>query len=491
MLFNSIQFLLFFIVVTLAYYRLGWNGRWILLLLASCYFYLVFKPVFILVLFFTILIDYYAGIWIERSTGRKRWWLLVISLISNVGILAFFKYFDFAVENFNKLFFKLGTTWAVPPLEGILPPQIAQYLSEAGHIILPIGLSFHTFQAMSYTIEVYRHHQKAERHFGIYALYVMFYPQLVAGPIERPQNVLPQFHDFFKYDFENVKAGLMRMAFGFFKKVVIADRLALMAGPAYERPENHNGLTLLVATFFYTFRIYCDFSGYSDIALGAAQTMGFKLMENFKTPYFSISIAEFWNRWHISLSTWFRDYLYISLGGNRKGDFRAYLNRIFVFLISGLWHGASWNFVIWGGLHGSYLIGASLRDKWLKKTGFVAPNTQWYNGLQGIVTFVLVMLTWVFFAVGGQQDGGSVRESLLILKKIVRLSWQDPLQSALKPAEMVFCVFLIAFLLLKERFYLSIPTRKTIQFFAVFGLLMVINYFFGVFDSNQFIYFQF
>ena len=491
MLFNSIQFLFFFIVVTLAYYRLGWNGRWLLLLLASCYFYLVFKPVFILILFFTIIIDYYAGIWIEQSEGQKRWWLLVISIISNVGILAFFKYFDFAVENFNKVFFRLGTGLSVPHLEGFLPANVAAYLSEAGHIMLPIGLSFHTFQAMSYTIEVYRKNQKAERHFGIYALYVMFYPQLVAGPIERPQNVLPQFHSYFAYDWENVKAGLMRMAFGFFKKVVIADRLALMAGPAYEHPENHNGLTLLVATFFYTFRIYCDFSGYSDIALGAAQTMGFNLMENFKTPYVSRSIAEFWNRWHISLSTWFRDYVYISLGGNRKGEFRAYANRITVFLVSGLWHGASWNFVIWGGLHGSYLIGASLRDKWLDKWNIKTPSAAWYAWLQGLLTFGLVMLTWVFFAVGGQTDGGSVRESLLILKKIVRFSFSEPLQAALKPAEMGFCVLLIAVLMLKEYFYLHISTRNNARFYALFGFLIIVCYFFGVFNSKQFIYFQF
>ncbi|TAF96271.1 MAG: MBOAT family protein [Cytophagia bacterium] len=491
MLFNSIQFLFFFVVVTLAYYRLGWNGRWLLLLLASCYFYLVFKPVFILILFLTIVIDYVAGIWIEQSEGRKRWWLLVISIISNVGILAFFKYFDFAVENLNKVFFNLNLGIGLPHLNGLLPPQIAEYMSEAGRVILPIGLSFHTFQAMSYTIEVYRKNQKAERHFGIYALYVMFYPQLVAGPIERPQNVLPQFHEYFAYDWENVKAGLMRMAFGFFKKAVIADRLALMAGPAYEQPGEHNGLTLLVATFFYTFRIYCDFSGYSDIALGAAQAMGFKLMENFKTPYISRSIAEFWNRWHISLSTWFRDYLYISMGGNRRGEARAYFNRITVFLVSGLWHGASWNFVIWGGLHGFYLIGASLRDKWQKKLNIQMPSAAWYGWLQGLLTFGLVMLTWVFFAVGGQSDGGSVQESVLILKKIARLSFSDPIQSALKPAEMWFCVLLIAILMLKEHFYFYISTRRNWSFFALFIFLAVVCYFFGVYNSKQFIYFQF
>ncbi len=474
MAFDSLQFILFFIVVTLLYYSLNKTGRWILLLLVSCYFYIVFKPIYILILFLTIAIDYLAGIWIARASGKKRKWLLVLSIVSNVGILAIFKYFDFAVKNLNFISWKLNFGLSLPLLHQINPD-----------IILPIGLSFHTFQAMSYTIEVYRGNQKPEQHFGLYALYVMFYPQLVAGPIERPQNVLPQFHVFQKYDFENVKAGLVRMAFGFFKKVVIADRLAMMQGPVYLDPVNHNGFTLLVATFFYTFRIYCDFSGYSDIALGAAQTMGFRLMENFNTPYSSKSIAEFWGRWHISLSTWFRDYLYIPLGGNRVAEGRAYFNRFFVFLVSGLWHGASWNFVIWGGLHGLYLMAASIRDKYL---GFLKiPENPFTNVLQLIFTFGLVMLTWVFFAVGD----GSVNHSFLILKKIATFSFNEPIQSNISTPEMIFSGILILVLLLKEQFLLHIPTKQTWAFYLTFLSLMAANYFFGVFNSNQFIYFQF
>jgi alginate O-acetyltransferase complex protein AlgI len=472
MRFDSLQFILFFIVITLAYYSLR-RGRWLLLLLASCYFYMAFKPVYILILFLTIVIDYFAGIWVEQAQGSKRKWLLVLSIITNVGILAFFKYFDFFSVNANGLFYKLGTDLQLPILKQLYPD-----------LILPIGLSFHTFQAMSYTIEVYRGNQKSERHFGIYALYVMFYPQLVAGPIERPQNVLWQFHKYFDYDFENIKAGLMQMAFGFFKKVVIADRLAMMQGPAYLDPQHHNGLTLLVATFFYTFRIYCDFSGYSDIALGAARVMGFKLMDNFNTPYSSSSIAEFWGRWHISLSTWFRDYLYIPLGGNRVGEGRAYFNRMFVFLVSGLWHGASWNFVIWGGLHGFYLLMASVRDKYFKIN---TPKNALYASLQVAFTFCLVMLTWVFFAVGN----GSVRNSFLILKKIALLSFTDQIQSKLNTVEMWFSLALILFLVLKEKYLLQIPTKNTAWFFVVFLVLMLANYFFGVFNANQFIYFQF
>jgi alginate O-acetyltransferase complex protein AlgI len=483
MLFNSVQFLLFFIVVTLAYYSLRWNMRWLLLLLASCYFYMVFKPIYILILFGTIVIDYFAGIWIASASGARRKWLLVLSIITNVGILAIFKYFDFFVENFNSVSWKLNLGWTLSSLRSIYT-----------EFVFPIGLSFHTFQAMSYTIEVYRGNQKAERHFGVYALYVMFYPQLVAGPIERPQNVLHQFHENHPYDWENVKAGLMRMAFGFFKKAVVADRLALMAGPAYMDPQHHNGLTLLVATFFYTFRIYCDFSGYSDIALGAAQVMGFKLMENFRTPYFSKSIAEFWGRWHISLSTWFRDYLYIPLGGNRVSENRAYFNRMTVFLVSGLWHGASWNYIIWGGLHGLYLVAASVRDKYLKRWNITLPQSAWYGYLQVVTTFLLVMLTWVFFAVGDNPKltvGEEVRSSFFILNKMAHLSLSEPIQSALNGIEMWFCVALIGILLVKEHYALHIPTRKDATFWVLFLVISILSYFFGVFDSNQFIYFQF
>jgi len=305
---------------------------------------------------------------------------------------------------------------------------------------------------------------------------------------------LHQFHENHTYDWENVKAGLMRMAFGFFKKSVIADRLALMAGPTYLDPQNHNGLTLLVATFFYTFRIYCDFSGYSDIALGASQVMGFKLMENFRTPYFSKSVAEFWGRWHISLSTWFRDYLYISMGGNRVGEGRAYFNRMTVFIISGLWHGASWNFIIWGGLHGLYLVAASLRDKYLKRWKIQLPKNVWYGYFQVVTTFLLVMLTWVFFAVGDNPNltvGEEVRSSFLILKKIVTLTFTDPIRSPLNVVEMWFCVLLIVFLLIKEHYALHIPTGKDATFWPLFIGIAAVSYFFGVFDSNQFIYFQF
>jgi len=315
MLFNSFEFLVFFIVVTSLYFALAHKYRWMLLLAASCYFYMAFVPVYILILGFTIVIDYFAGIVIENSNHQKKKIWLIISLISNIAVLAVFKYYNFIIDNLTHILSTIG-------LNNHLP-----YLS----ILLPIGLSFHTFQAMSYTIEVYRGNQKAERHFGIYSLYVMFYPQLVAGPIERPQNILHQFYEKNTFDYDRVTDGLKLMLWGLFKKVVIADRLAIFVNKIYDSPTNYEGIPLIIATVFFAFQIYCDFSGYSDMAIGAAKVMGFNLMQNFNRPYFSKSISEFWKRWHISLSSWFKDYLYIPLGGNKTIKWRWYFNLFIVF----------------------------------------------------------------------------------------------------------------------------------------------------------------
>jgi alginate O-acetyltransferase complex protein AlgI len=320
MLFNSYEFLVFFPVVTVLFFLLPHRFRWLHLLLASCAFYMAFVPVYIVILLLTIVIDYWAGILIENASGSQRKFYLAMSLVANIGVLAIFKYYNFFIDNINNLLHLSNSSTSLPLL----------------NIILPIGLSFHTFQAMSYTLEVYRGNYPAERHFGIYALYVMFYPQLVAGPIERPQNVLPQFHKKHSFNYDRIASGLRLMAWGLFKKVVIADRMAFMVNEVYNQPHNYHGLPLLVATIFFSIQIYCDFSGYSDMALGTARVMGFELLKNFDRPYFSKSISEFWRRWHISLSTWFKDYLYISLGGNRVTLPRACFNLFFVFMVSGL-----------------------------------------------------------------------------------------------------------------------------------------------------------
>lgn len=466
MLFNSLPFLFFYLIVTPLFFLIKDSRRWILLLIASCYFYITFVPAYLLIIVFTIVIDYYAGLAIEKTSNKKkRKRLLILSLVANIGVLAVFKYYNFFISNINPL----------------LGGQGLPYMN----ILLPIGLSFHTFQAMSYTIEVYRGNQKAERHFGIYALYVMFYPQLVAGPIERPQNVIHQFYEKHPFKLDNLKAGLMQIATGLFKKVVIADRLAILVDGAYMHPREQSGTTLLVSTLFYSFQIYCDFSGYSDIAIGTARTMGFNLMENFRAPYFSRSVNEFWTRWHISLSTWFRDYVYIPLGGNRVKVSRWYLNLMIVFIISGFWHGANWTFIVWGALHGTFLIAHIGVNQLLQRLGYNFKPNPIKTFLQIIFTFLLVSLAWVFFR------ATNVADAVYIVKSIFQAGVNDSVRFALNNTEIWFSVFLIALLCFKERFYLTIPTKNTVWFVVLFTVIMFSCYLFGVFNNRQFIYFQF
>jgi alginate O-acetyltransferase complex protein AlgI len=376
-LFNSWQFAAFFPIVTMGYFAIPHRLRWAWLLAASCYFYAFFVPAFLAILGLSIAIDYAAGIVIEDVEGRWRKPALIASLVANIGLLGVFKYGAFAWGNASEVAGWFGES--LPPFPRLL---------------LPIGLSFHTFQAMSYTIEVYRGRQKAERHLGIYALYVMFYPQLVAGPIERPQNLLHQFREQHVFDYDRMRDGLSRMCCGFVKKVVIADRLAIAADTVFRAPEAIPGPGPALGIVCFAFQIYCDFSGYSDIALGSAKTMGFELMENFRRPYLARSIPDFWSRWHISLSTWFRDYVYIPLGGNRVSALRWHANLIVVFLISGLWHGANWIFVIWGFFHGVLMVCSVIFRPWLRLP----------TALQILWTFILVCVGWVFFRASSLEN---------------------------------------------------------------------------------------
>jgi alginate O-acetyltransferase complex protein AlgI len=476
MLFNSIHFALFFVVVTVLYFIAPHRFRWFLLLTASCYFYMVFIPVYILILGFTIVIDYFAGILLEQTLGKKRKYFLIASLIANIGVLAVFKYYNFLNDNLSVILNSLGYENHIPRLG----------------LLLPIGLSFHTFQAMSYTIEVFRGHQKAERHFGIYALYVMFYPQLVAGPIERPQNLLHQFHERHSFDGQRIAEGLKLMLWGLFMKIVIADRLAIYVNAVYNNSYEHSGRSLTVATIFFAFQIYCDFAGYSGIAIGAARVMGFNLMVNFNRPYFSRSISEFWKRWHISLSTWFRDYLYISLGGNRVSIPRWYLNLFIVFVISGLWHGASWTFVIWGALNGFYLVFAIITADLRKSLNhflFIDRFPKLQHLLNILVTFALACFAWVFFR------ADTLPEALSILKKI--FLFRGPLFVGMGTFA-VYSVLGILILLLAEikleyfegRFpffhHPNLVVRQLSYLLIILTIMLI-----GVFDGGQFIYFQF
>lgn len=387
MLFNSFSFLVFFFVVITLYFLLPHRYRWMLLLAASCLFYMAFIPYYILIIATTIIIDYYAGKRIEDSDGHERKAWLMVSIISTCLVLVVFKYFNFFNANISAIASLLDLRYPI----GFLA------------IALPIGLSFHVFQSLSYVIEVYRGNQKAERHFGIYSLYVMFYPQLVAGPIERPQNLLHQFREEHSFEYERVVEGLRRMGWGLFKKIVIADNLAAYVGRVYDYPHGYGGLVLLVATFFFAVQIYCDFSGYSDIAIGAAQVMGFRLMENFKNPYLASSIQDFWSRWHISLSTWFRDYVYIPMGGNRSSVSRWRFNILVTFLLSGLWHGASWTYVAWGALNGIYMVVSRPAEPYFQKLPLF---------LRQITTFLLVLAAWAFFRANTLKDAAYIVAAL-------------------------------------------------------------------------------
>lgn len=514
MLFNSLQFAIFFPLVTTAYFLLPFKYRWSLLLAASCWFYMAFVPAYILILALTIVVDYFAGLWIEGATGHRRKLYLVMSIVANVGILAVFKYYPFIAENLELLFAKLGHPYDLPPLDdfytgaargitAVLRPFGIHWESPPVHLLLPIGLSFHTFQAMSYTIEVYRGHQAAERHFGIYALYVMFYPQLVAGPIERPQNLLHQFHEYHQFDYDRFVTGLQLMLWGFFKKMVIADRLGLIAGRVFDTPGEYHGLQTLVGMYCFAFQIFCDFSGYSDIAIGAARVMGFNLMQNFRRPYHGATIVDFWRRWHISLSTWFRDYVYVPLGGNRGPRWQWYRNTLIVFALSGLWHGAAWTYVVWGLMHGLavvfFLASSRYYGALWEGIGKVIPFAAWLRKYFGIiVTFHFVLITWVYFRARSMADAQTILTNLFQAE-----GWRESLRGLASPYELLVGAAAVLALELAhavearntartgfEHPIVWIPERTWIRWGITYALITTIVLF-GEFRDQEFIYFQF
>jgi alginate O-acetyltransferase complex protein AlgI len=462
MLFNSIEYLIFFILSTSLYFILDHKYRWMLLLGVSCFFYMYFKPVYILILAFTIVIDFYVGIALERTENKalkKR--ILYFSIIANLGILVFFKYWNFFFSNVNELLFYFKSKQGVPLLE----------------FILPIGLSFHTFQAMSYTIEVYRGKQKAEKHFGIYSLYVMFYPQLVAGPIERPQNILHQFKNKIAFSYTNFKTGLLLILLGLIKKVVIADRLGSYVDSYYSNVEVMTFFPSLLAIIFYSFQIYCDFSGYSLIAIGSAKCLGINFIKNFNKPYFSTSFSEFWRRWHISLSTWFRDYLYFPLGGNKKGKLITNRNLFIVFILSGFWHGANWTFLFWGFLHALFLI--------LENTFDIFGRINLNRFIKQLLIFSFVSFAWIFFRSENFQQAFLVVQNISNFKLDFRL---NQLSAQISPYNLLLCLFSIILLYAIEKTEIGFLRRNLLLFFIAGTLLLIL---FGVSNESQFIYFQF
>jgi D-alanyl-lipoteichoic acid acyltransferase DltB (MBOAT superfamily) len=485
MLFNSAEFAAFFPVVTLVFFALGARARVLWLLVASSCFYMAFIPSYILILYAIILVDYAAGRLIERSQGQARRAWLGVSLAGNLGLLSVFKYFDFASDNLAAVAAALGWSHHLPQLG----------------LVLPIGLSFHTFQAMSYTIEVYRGTVPAERSIAHYALYVLFYPQLVAGPIERPGNLLPQLHAPRPFAYARVTDGLKLMAWGLFKKVVIADRFAPVVSCVYNQPLRYDGVAYVVATVLFAFQIYCDFSGYSDIAIGAAEVMGIRLMTNFDRPYHARSIGEFWHRWHISLSTWFRDYVYLPLGGSRGSLARTFANVLLVFVLSGLWHGASWTFVIWGALHGAFrVIEMGLERSSVAPLGWLRLSPRVAGALRRAWVFALVCVAWIFFRARSLADAvhmatnlhtgwGSLASPFELLDKLARIG--------LTPSVACLSVGLLAVLETVHLVQESGPLRPrlakqpflvrwTLYYALILGLVVL-----GVYSGNQFIYFQF
>lgn len=392
MLFNSIDFLLFFPLVTAVYFLLPHQARWVWLLITSYYFYMCWNAKYALLIALSTLITYASGLLIHRAenisneTHRrklKKLWVF-LSFSSNLAILFFFKYFGFFLDNLSALTAMAGVAFKRPAFD----------------VVLPVGISFYTFQALSYTVDVYRQEVKPERNPFRYALFVSFFPQLVAGPIERSKNLLSQLYERHTFDPDRVRDGMLLMLWGMFEKIVVADRLSMLVDYVYQNYLELPGAAVVLATVFFAFQIYSDFAGYSHIAIGAAQVMGFRLMENFHQPYLAQSASEFWRRWHISLSTWFRDYLYIPLGGNRKGKIRKYCNTMVTFLISGLWHGANWSFVVWGGLNGAYQVAGEIlspfREKMSRILHIRRDRTLWQAG-RTLFTFCLVDFAWLFF----------------------------------------------------------------------------------------------
>ena len=462
MLFNSLEFLLFFVVVTTFYYLLPHRFRWMLLLSASCLFYMYFKPIYILILGFTIVVDYWVGIELEKCENQsKRKIILILSLIANLGVLIEFKYANFIVDNINQLLSFSNSHVQIPLLE----------------IALPIGLSFHTFQAMSYTIEVYRKNQKAEHHFGTYALYVMFYPQLVAGPIERPQNILHQFKAKINFSYTNLKTGLVFILIGLIKKIVIADRLGYYVDSYYDNLQTMTFLPTVIAITFYSFQIYCDFSGYSSIAIGTAKCLGINLMKNFYNPYSASTFRDFWKKWHISLSSWFRDYVFIPLGGSRVSSFLTNRNLLIVFLLSGIWHGAKWTFVFWGLIHAAFLILENIT----KSSKFKIQNKY----IKQLFVFVIVTIAWVFFR------SPSFEIAYTVLKKLIAFDVDNritQLSALLSPLNLLLCFISIIILYFVDKIRFG-KIRKNALLFFIIGTLLIILI--GKTNEAQFIYFQF
>lgn len=492
MLFNSLEFLIFFPTIVIAFFLLPHRFRWALLLAASYYFYMAWRPEYAILLALATLIDYVAALLMQRA-GKSpvRAWLLYASLASNLGILFTFKYFNFFSESFSALMAGAGISYQIPLLD----------------LLLPVGISFYTFKSLSYIIDVYKGVREPERHLGIFALYVSFFPQLIAGPIEQSTRFLPQLRAPVHFDPQRSASGLRLMLWGFFLKLVIADNAGVIVNTVYADPSRFGGLELMIATFFFALQIFTDFAGYSSIAIGAARILGYDLMQNFARPYFAQSIGEFWKRWHMSLMEWFKTYVYIPLGGNRVHALKWARNILIVFLISGLWHGARWTFVVWGLLNAAYLIvGKHTRDMRERVAQYVhldrLPRVR--VALQMVTTFLLTLFAWIFFR------AATLSEALFVIRRIVqdipvsvgRLTNAAALKDMLaslglgKTQSIGLCIALVIMLgvhIIEEQ--RSVPellsrTSSWVRWLLYYALILFII-FFAFLGEEAFIYFRF
>lgn len=488
MIFNSFQFAIFFPVVTTVFYLLPdrFKKKW--LLLASVFFYGSLIPQYLLILFFLILVDFLAALHIKKTKDIiiKRL-ILILSILSTVFILVIFKYYNFFNSNLAVIASAFGFNYPLKLLD----------------LVLPIGLSFHTFQSLSYVIEVYLGKIRPEKNLLIYALYVMFYPQLVAGPIERPQNLLKQLKKKYKFNYYQVTTGLKMMAWGLFKKVVLADRMAVLVNKVYGNYTSYDGFVLAVATVIFAFQIYCDFSGYSDIAVGTAKTLGINLSINFKYPYFSKTVSDFWHRWHISLSSWFRNYIYIPLGGNRVSYWRWVINITITFGLSGLWHGANMTYLVWGLINGLMIIFDRVTSSVMSKYNYNV-NSVIFSGVSRISTFSLICFSWIFFR------SNSVKDALYTVDRISSISFTNIVTfatvnySKLGITSFDWLIIIVGILLLFTPLFLQdfdnfdvlknitkMPTPVRWFLYAILTMSIIYLGKYSVGESSKFIYFQF
>lgn len=488
MIFNSFTFVLFFIAVTVVYFWLPYKYRWKMLLVASYIFYMGWSMKYALLLLASTGVTFLSGLAIEKYFKYRRT-AVALSVIINIAILFIFKYANFTIQIANGLFSWFGTSnqW--------------NYLD----LLLPVGISFYIFQALSYTIDVYKGKIPVERNFFFYALFVSFFPQLVAGPIEKASHLLPQLRKNFDFSYDRARDGLQLIIWGMFKKVVIANRLAIYVDMVYNNIESFGPIELAMASVMFAFQIYCDFSGYSDIAIGIAHIMGYNLMRNFNRPYFARSIGDFWHRWHISLSTWFQQYLYIPLGGNRVPVPRHYFNLFFTFLVSGIWHGANWTFIAWGALHGFMLVIETMFKKiqhlYIKKGTFL-------DFVKVIWVFILVVLAWIFFRANTITDAFFAIKSIFggwneffVMQNWVEfwgglkfVTFNNTVTHSIINALTIFSVVLLIVVqwLHKDDTIVEYLNRKSPWMRWTFNYIVIITFLLaGLFDNTQFIYFQF